>query len=348
MSYLYDLFAHFRGGSASSREDEATRQTCHGSVVQAVDYVVDATEPRLRAISAYARRLKGPVAEAFGYIDGLTETVPGVYECSRSAFSDDPRINAFFVDPRQMQELFSRSKEVGELFDANPTLEECCVLLCMRMEESNGFGCELIGDEVRRDVAQTTVSFFDHRLVSPGCNEEQARRALQCCIFNGLLDYIRQTATAAKGRGAKLESRLKGLRADLRHAGGGKEASADRSELLDQIAALEAELAQEQLRLRTPEEHLGFVADVLGNPAQYLTSGERSLRLSRTGIKLEGESSRPGYELRLSEIKIAGNEPRIGALVSFPRRELLPEQSFLEQADLFLTGTKTARSRAAW
>jgi hypothetical protein len=313
-----------------------------------VDYVVDATEPGMRAVSGYARRLQGPVAEAFRYTDELAETVPGVYECSRTAFSNDPRINAFFVDPRQMQELFSRSKEVRGLFDANPKVEECCALLCMRMEERNGFGCELIGDQVRRDVAQTTVSFFDHRLVSPGCNEEQARRALKCCIFNGLLDYIRQTALAAKGRVTKLESRLNGLRADLRHAGRRAQPPHDQSDLLARIAALEAELAQEQLRLRTPEEQLGFIADVLGNPAQYLTGGERSLRLSRTGIKLEGESSRPGYELRLSEIRIAGDKPRIGALVSFPRRELLAERSFLEQADLFLTSTKTARSRAAW
>jgi hypothetical protein len=200
----------------------------------------------------------------------------------------------------------------------------------MHKEERSQFGAALIGDEVRQDVAQTTVSFFDHRVVSPGCNEEQARRALKCCIFKGLLDYIRHTAAATKGRGTQLESRLNGLRARLRHLEGQNRSLEDQPELHSRIATLEAELAQEQWRFLTLDEHLKFVADVLGNPAQYLSSNEHRVRLSRMGVKLEGDASEPGYELRLSEIRIAGNEPRIGALVRFPRRELLPQRDFLE------------------
>ena len=345
MAYLQDIFAHFRGGFSSQGKGEVPVQPCVGSVTQAVDYVVDGIEPRLRAVSGYTRRLKGPVADAFRYIDELAETVPGAYKCSRSAFTDDPRVNAFFVNPQQMQEVFSQSQEVCELFDANPTLEECCALLCMHKEERSQFGAALIGDEVRWDVAQTTVSFSGHRIVSPGCNEEQARRALKCCLFNGLLDYIRQTTATTKGRGTKLESRLNGLRARLRRSTH-TDAPVDQPEVQARIATLEAELAQEQWRLLTLEEHLRFVADVLGNPAQYLSSCEHLVRLSRMGVKLERDFSEPGYELRLSEIKIAGADPRISALVSFPRRELLPRQDFLEQADLFLTSTSATRSQA--
>jgi hypothetical protein len=135
MAYLEDLFLRFRGGFAAFGEDDASEQPCVGSVAQAVDYVVNGVEPRLRALSSYARRLKGRVVEAFRYIDELAETVPGAYECSRFTFADDPRVNAFFVDPLQLQEVFSQAREVRELFDADPTLEECCA--CTRRSEAS-------------------------------------------------------------------------------------------------------------------------------------------------------------------------------------------------------------------
>ncbi len=60
------------------------------------------------------------------------------------------------------------------------------------------------------------------------------------------------------------------------------------------------------------------------------------LRLTRLGIMLEAGSSEPGYELGVSEIRIASHRPRIGALVRFPREELLPKPDFVRQADIFL------------
>ena len=61
-----------------------------------------------------------------------------------------------------------------------------------------------------------------------------------------------------------------------------------------------------------------------------------SLRLNRQAAKLELGSLGPGHELELSEIHIASHQPRIGALVRFPRGELLPQPDMLKQADLFL------------
>ena len=78
------------------------------------------------------------------------------------------------------------------------------------------------------------------------------------------------------------------------------------------------------------------MAHALANPAEFLTATATSLRLNRLGIKINQGSDDPGYDLSLSEIRVASREPRIGVLVRFPRDELLPQQDFLQKADLFL------------
>ena len=57
--------------------------------------------------------------------DELVERMPGSFLCSRSTFSADPRVKAFFVNPRHLQEVFSQNRDVRELFDTNPMAEEC-------------------------------------------------------------------------------------------------------------------------------------------------------------------------------------------------------------------------------
>jgi hypothetical protein len=85
------------------------------------------------------------------------------------------------------------------------------------------------------------------------------------------------------------------------------------------------------------EGRLEFVVDVLVNPGQYLSSRSFSMRLSRLGVKLNPDASDAGYEVPLSEIRIASREPRVGMLARFPRSELLPRKDFLTHADLFLS-----------
>jgi len=102
-------------------------------------------------------------------------------------------------------------------------------------------------------------------------------------------------------------------------------------------ALVEREIAQGVPRLTSLEDYLEFVADVLGNPQQYLNGCSSSIRLSRLGIKLEGGRTDAGNEIPLFLFRLASHTPRVGSLVRFPRAELLPPQDFVRRADLFLT-----------
>jgi len=335
-TFLQEIFIRFGGAFLSWEEEDEGEPSCAGVLSEAVEYVVDQTYDRLRCLPGYSKRLRAPVAATFRYIDELVTGVPGAIPCCRSTFSDDPRVSAFFVDPRHLQEVFSQNAHVRDILDANPEAQECWALLCMRKDERQRFGVSLVGDSMQREVMQTAVSFTDHQVLAPGSSEADARRSLKCCIFKGLLGHIRKQADDAKTRVMKLEIRRKSLLGRLKKAVSEEDAESQ-EKLQAKIDELERELAQGTPRLVSLEDHLDFVVDVLGNPARYLSGCACSIKLSRLGIKLEGEPADSGNEIPLYVIQVASHGPRVGALVRFPRTDLLPPQDFVRRADLFLT-----------
>jgi hypothetical protein len=335
-SFLQEMFLRFGGVFVSWNGDDEADRSCLGALTEAVEHVVDQTHGRLRLLPGYSRRLREPIAATFRYIDDLVERVPGAMLCCRSTFSDDPRVSAFFVDPPHLQEVFSQNRLVRDLLENNPHTDECWALLCMKKEERQHLGVSLVGDSVHREVMQTAVSFTDHQVLAPGGSEAEARVALKCCIFNGLLAYVKNRASESKTRAMTLESRRKSLRTRLSQAGTEGD-GASRAELERKIALVEREIAQGVPRLTSLEDYLEFVADVLGNPQQYLNGCSSSIRLSRLGIKLEGGRTDAGNEIPLFLFRLASHTPRVGSLVRFPRAELLPPQDFVRRADLFLT-----------
>jgi len=335
-SFLQELFLRFGEAFRSVDSEDEVYESCSGDLAQAVEHVVGETYSRLRLLPGYSRRLKGPIISTLRHINTLVEGMPGGFLCCRSTFSDDPRVNAFFVDPRHLQEVFSRNAQVRDLLGANPEAPECWALLCMRKEERRQLGISLVGDAVQRDVMQTAVSFTDHQLIAPGRSEAEARHSLKCCIFNGLLRYIRRQADDAKSRVMLLEVRRKSLHGRVKLAVS-EPGSESLEELQKMIDDLERELTQVAPRLASLEDYLDFVASVLENPAQYLDGCASSICVDRMGIKQEGNGAATGNEIPLYRIRIATHAPRIGALVRFPRSELLPRQHFAQNADLFLT-----------
>ncbi len=335
-SFFQQMFLRADEGMPLAAGSGRIGGACPDDLSGAVDQVVDRLYSRLRVVPNYAQVLKEPVATTFRYIDEVAESIVGPLQCSRSRFSEDPHANAFFVSPQHMQEVFSQSDEVRRLFDANPLAEDCWGLLCMHRQERTQPGMALVNDKLQRDVMQTSVSFTDHQIVSPGTDEMSARCALKCCMFDGLLSYIQRRATEAKTQTLDLENRLNSLNGRLRRLSREADPENRGPTLTKKIQELEQQLAAQELRLSTLSEHLDFVAHVLSHPADFLSSDRCSLRLNRQAVKLENDDETPAYDLELSEFRIAWQPPRIGAMVRFPRAELLPQPDLLKQADLFL------------
>jgi hypothetical protein len=331
-AFLQATFRRLGGTFDELSAADGPPPACAGTVDQAVEHVVDQTAPRLRAVSGYARRLRGPVITALRAIDGIVEDIPGVLPCRRSTYGSDARVNAFFVNYGTMQEVFSHSKEVRDLFDTNAGADECFALLCMHREERRQFGMDVEGEILRKDVAQTAVSFTDHQLVSPGLDEADARCALKCCIFNSLIAHIRLESAKALTRADDLDGRAQAWRARLKRETPG---TARHAELQREVDAIEAELRAPTLRLATLDDHFRYVADALANPQTLVSSHRQSIFVDRLGIKYDGPDA-AARELTLSEVHVAGHRPRVASLVRFPRAELLPARDFVREASIFL------------
>lgn len=334
-AFLQYAFRHFRGDFGAWHKQAVSHQDS-GLLRRAVEHVVDETSSRLRVIPGYRRRLEGPVADTFLYIDTLVERMPGAFMCSRTAFGSDPRVKAFFVSPRHMQEVFSESKDVRTLFDSHPQAKECCALVCMHMEERRKFGVALVGDSVHREVMQTTVSFMQHQLYSPGISEADARRALKCCIFNSILNTIRQRFADARACEMERRKQLVSLRNQLREAIRQGASVGQQARLEKRMEALACSPGNGNPLPQTLEEQLAFILDVLRNPARCVSAGFQRLRLTHMGVRVGEESKEPAYELDIAKIHVASREPRVAALVRFPRSELLPRPALqLHAGSLF-------------
>jgi hypothetical protein len=151
------------------------------------------------------------------------------------------------------------------------------------------------------------------------------------------LKYAREKLIEAKTSDIERRKRLSMLRSQLRKADHQAMLEKQRTDLQMQIEDLEDAMKQAALRPSTLEDRLALVADMLHNASQLVSASFQHLRLSHMGIKVEQESRVPAYELDIAEIRVATREPRVAALVRFPRDELLPKKEFLQHADyLFL------------
>jgi len=338
---VQQIFVRLRKGSSPSirTKTKGPPGACAATVPDVVEYIVDRISDRLRAVPGYSSKLQPPLLTLLRHIDQMVDRVPGPVLCSRDSFSIDPKVNAFFVSPDHLQKVFSESEEVRALFDADPSVPECWALLCMERKEREGPGMALVGDYLRRDVMRTTVSFGEHQLVAPGPNEADARGALKCCILDGLLNVLRQRIETAKQQTRDQTSRLQVMRARLRRLDEQPQSQSRQSRvgLQAAVANAESDLAHLDLVVETISDQLCYLISQLKHPDALLSAELTPIHLSRLGVKLNQESEEPGYEIVLFEVRIADQTPKVGALVQFPRGDLLPKVDFLRQADLFLS-----------
>ena len=218
----------------------------------------------------------------------------------------------------------------------------------MQRDEKKGFGLDLVGDIVRRDVPQTTVSFSDHQVLSPSATDEEARKGLKDCIYNGLVtNALEQMATlnaskkAFESRKRTLSAKLRKLKAQQR---GLVKSSLSTHDLVREIENIEKKLAENErnfkdtrVKLVTPKDYLALVKKTLGHPERFIRLKNISMSLNRMGVKVREGSKQSASRIDLAEVKIGDTTKRVVVLARFPRNEILPKEDFLKKADRYLS-----------
>ncbi|HKR44199.1 MAG TPA: hypothetical protein VJU59_31770 [Paraburkholderia sp.] len=294
-----------------------------------------AMNPRLQLARNYRERLGKAVSLSLIHIDDLIDHLPAPHESNMAAWAKDPLIRTFFATADDIPKVFSRSEELRAFFAQHSEAAQACATLGMTMFERHVLGVALEGDAVRRDVAQTTLCFTDHRIrvcgnSDAGLREEIARRLIDQLTLEGLArmaadrrELLEKGRELLEARVTLLERGGVGMRSVV-----GDNHDADAGELTQLESQIE-ENARNLAALRVPTEvielQLDRVCDVFSNPADHIYVEARCLRLDLLNV-VRGDETEASREIEFGVARIPGDPPRMRAfaLVRFPRAELLP------------------------
>lgn len=312
-------------------DEDSSRQ-----LKQAIEQLVDDSDPRLRVVRRYDERLRPAMQQALEYIDQLVNKIPKPVEVCARSFTEDPRIKAFFTNVDELHQIYSNSQSVRAFFDAVENLDapECHALLCMHKNERRGFGVGLVGDQVRRDVAQVRVSFADHQILTPAPTESSARLTLRNCLLHSLLDKARdalakkrQEQASALERRRQIHSHLRALeqeRPDSGDAAAVREFERELGDKQRQLHQLDADLADLHRCLGDLDGHLQLLTAGLEQAPAFIRVEKCDLRINQTHLVLDPESDENGFDIPLAEVHLGDEPPRVVSLTRYPRDEFRP------------------------
>ena len=293
-----------------------------------------AIHPRIAVASRYQHRLKEPIAVTLDYADELMASLPATLDASADAWAGNPSLRAFFATPDDIADTFGRSQEVRAFFESNPDAVDVHGTLGMALNERHVLGVALDGDTLHHDVAQTTLSFSDHRVRVCGRTETSLREEIERRLIDQLalegLSMLAATRSARLARGRELMQE----RVALLHrggtglasvAGGGAVEASELAHVQTQIAQNAESLAALRVPTDIIEHELEGVCEVFGKPADYVYIKNRHIRIDMMNVVQEGET-KGGSDIEFHFVRVPGVPPqmRAFALVRFRRSDLPP------------------------
>ncbi len=275
-------------GFWEAREQQRRHQRAEEQRLNAaVESLVEGTDARMRALGGYRKALRDSTHGILTHIQTLAAQLPGPLLISPDRFGSDPRVNAFFTNKQEVADLLGRSRELHHYFSALPAQhEQAYLILLMTRRERHVFGVAGDGDVMQRETLQTTVSFSEHRVLSPAPDETQLRSALARYLFDSLVAFVSQTMT---------RWRL---------------ASASTS-------------PQAAFQSCDPKQYLDELIHRLEAPKALLRIEQNELHISKMGVKLDAHSAQPANDLTLDEVELGDLPPKVVVLAQYPRAALV-------------------------
>ena len=324
-------------------DNSSTERRDMGQVKETVERVMT-LNPRLRMAQRCGERLAPAVEVSLRYARDLVASLPLPHEASARTWYSDLYIRAYFARPDELAKRVSLSEELRLYFDQNPEAEHVYAVLGMAMIERHVLGVALAGDTVRRDVAQTTVCFDDHRIRICGRTESDLRREIMQRVIDqlslaGLAKLAKDRRDVLEHGRALLKMRLVLLQRQgtgMRSVCGGAVPAA-----CEELARLQAQIDDNSRRLSelsapvdALERQLDGVCQVLTEPEKHIYLTRKRTRLDRMNVVQTKDSSQTADELEFQIAHIPASPPQVRAiaLIRFARAELLPGRLLLDEA----------------
>jgi hypothetical protein len=311
-----------------------------------VEQVVDAYNPRLRAVSGYLKKLRPVVEPATTYFADLLRQIPGPVRMDPNGWSSDPVLNALFGSADRMRQLASQDREVRRFFRDHADADHCYALLTAMPSVRNVLGSELVGDSIQRDVRQTTVSFSDHKLDFPSMDQAETSAQLERFALQALAGRALEQVSEQESRIAELEERQRIVRikqkvADVESRGfdgmvlGSDEPLVEVEAARSRLAELAEQLAEARQGLTDLDDHLEHLKAVFERPREFLTLEPISVRLDRMNVVREGKAAEAGRDIVFTRGRRGDRPGRVFLFVSIPRADLIPGEQLLREVERY-------------
>ena len=313
-------------------------------IEQAIERAVDATDPRLRALSGYRKKLRAAVIHAIDHVVGLVDSLPAPLELNQANYTTKPELSAYFASVGHIRELLTLDPILNQwLKSPHGSADHIVMLLLMEQQERQVFGVALEGDMLRHDVAQITVSFAKHRLVDPAGAEDETRRLLKRRAFDHLLALALERITTAHAERDELERERYLLRRKCAALAAGQwgfdEAGGntppDPEVLQQQLAEIESQLKALGAGAGLLTAHLDIVVDVLTQAGRNFWVAGSPLIVDRLGVK-QAQASELAPQIDLTVLHNAAGRKLVARLVGIARAELPPRRDLFREAQRYL------------
>jgi hypothetical protein len=279
----------------------------------------------------------------------LVDGLPPPTVLSKQQFSQDDFIRAFFVSPEHIAEFLTQSQVLQDYKKNRKGLDPECVyaLLSVKRVERKVLGMALDGDKTRRDVAQVSVSFSNHRLSCPSDEAADSLLEVKKDVFDffvkqALIDIViaRDEQQKEEGQRAILSSKLRTLEAanwgidSLLRGESEKAVNVDRTE--SSIRDIEGELEKADTAPLTLDHYMRLIIDSLNRVRDHLWKTAVTIRLDRMGIKIEDETVNAPVNLDIEEYNSSENRSAIVLPVCIPFDQIPESKDFLTEASRYL------------
>ena len=253
-----------------------------------VENFVNAANNKMRAIHGYAYKLREPVLALYNHVIQVADEIPPPINLNLEAFGINPLVNALFVNCNDIDQLLKTDPDVNPYLDAHSKnqLPVLYALLTASMSEKRTLGVGMLGNALMRDVPQQTINFSLHKIHSPSESPAALNMALKKYLFAHVVALVKQemmsrmTNQPFKPR-ADYESRVKSL--------------------------------------ANPEVYLNTLIQYLKVPANLLSIDRTHFRLSKLGIKLEGDDRQSANEFDIHELIWSNKTRNVMLKIALPR-----------------------------
>jgi len=318
-------------------------------VALAIERVVDGTDPRLRALSGYRKKLQPAVVGALDYTMELVDGLPPSIALSPEQFSHDDYIRSFFVSPNHITEFLTRSPNLHGYLEKRRGLDPEFIhaLLVLTRVERKVLGVEMVGELLTRDMQQVSVSFSNPRMSGVKDEEAKNRFEIKKNVFDYFVDQALKDIVSARERERESKQQrdlLARKRLTLKSGNwgmgsllAGEGDKVVNSEKMEQeLNRLEDELQQHETSPFTLDKYLESIVNSLNDVRGRLWNEPVLVRLDRMGIKSEKESDSAAVSLQLNEYCSANGARIIALPVYIPFGKIPSRPDPLSDVDRYL------------